>query len=518
MTQTDKLSWRSVKFGVAKVFALFLTLVLVLGAFSLWQLSAVNRVSLEIRDRWLQSTRVLGDLNNYTSDARAAEAGWILARNRGERIGAYQQIKDLDRQIAQSDRDYRNIAHDAQEWAAYARFVSAWGRYQQQLRLILDAPPGREGRVVGLYMTSSGKAYDAASDALGVLTAQTVRRASQVNERAMATYNGARVLIVLVILIAAVSLLEAIRYIGRYITSPILSLAARMRSLAANDMSVEIQGAERPDEIGEMARAVAVFKHNAVELAQSRRGLVQQASMLEERLEAEQALTSLQRNFVSMASHEFRTPLTIIDGQAQRIIATLPRAGGPDAIAERAGRIRKAVQQMTHTIEHLLEAARLFDGEPTLYFHPMELEGAVLVKEACSFQREISPTAQIEEDVVGDGLRLNGDPRLLRQAIGNLISNAVKYSPDGGRVIVGARRLAEGVEFYVADSGIGIPDADKERIFERYHRGANVSGIVGTGIGLYFAKLVAEMHGGAIKVESREGKGAKFMLCIPSAG
>ncbi|MGC1304023.1 MAG: ATP-binding protein [Caulobacteraceae bacterium] len=110
----------------------------------------------------------------------------------------------------------------------------------------------------GEDMDGSWRAYSAASDALGMLTASTVAHAAQVNNRAMATYESAR--IVIVIAVAGVSLLGAVRYISRHITGPILSLAARMRSLAANDMSVEIDGVKRND----LRQALSNLISNAV--------------------------------------------------------------------------------------------------------------------------------------------------------------------------------------------------------------------------------------------------------------
>jgi signal transduction histidine kinase len=97
----------------------------------------------------------------------------------------------------------------------------------------------------------------------------------------------------------------------------------------------------------------------------------------------------------------------------------------------------------------------------------------------------------------------------------NLLSNAVKYSPDGGPIDIGAEVAAEQVVVTIADHGIGIPASDLDRLFERYHRGSNVSGIVGTGVGLYLVKMVVDLHGGSIAVESREGEGARFTVRLP---
>ena len=140
---------------------------------------------------------------------------------------------------------------------------------------------------------------------------------------------------------------------------------------------VYIPGVERSDDIGEMARAVVVFRDNVIDLAINQRALANEASLLAEKLAAEQRLTQLQRNFGSMASHEFRTPLTTIDGHAQRLINAKDRLG-PDDVVERAQKIRGAVLRITSVIENLIDSSRLIEGDAELYFHPAEIDlGAV---------------------------------------------------------------------------------------------------------------------------------------------
>ena len=96
------------------------------------------------------------------------------------------------------------------------------------------------------------------------------------------------------------------------------------------------------------------------------------------------------------------------------------------------------------------------------------------------------------------------------------MSNAVKYSPGGGAIEVEAPRArADEVVVAVADRGIGIPPSDLDRLFERYHRGSNVSGIVGTGVGLYLVKMAVELHHGRVEVESKEGEGSRFTIRLP---
>jgi signal transduction histidine kinase len=263
-----------------------------------------------------------------------------------------------------------------------------------------------------------------------------------------------------------------------------------------------------------MARAAVVFRNNAIELMRSQRVLAQQASILEEKLAQEQQLALLQRNFVSMASHEFRTPLTIIDGHAQRLIKLKNRMG-TDEINERAGKVRGAVLRITHLIDNLLNTSRLFDGGAALYFSPEDIDVAALLHEVSQLHREIAPGSQIKEKWGTAPLQMIGDPKLLFQVFSNLLSNAIKYSPNGGPIEISAEIHSAHIVVAIEDHGIGIPAKDLDQLFKRYHRGSNVSGIVGTGVGLYLVKMVVDLHGGSVAVDSQEGQGSRFMLRLP---
>ncbi len=334
------------------------------------------------------------------------------------------------------------------------------------------------------------------------------------SDRFAAAYRQAFWLIGLAMAIAGVMVAAALLYIRRSISAPLLTLADRMHRLAVNDTDIDIPDTGRGDEIGEMARAAVVFRNNAIELMRSQRVLARQAAMLEEQLAQEQRLALLQRNFVSMASHEFRTPLTIIDGHAQRLIKMRDRIA-TDEIGERAGKVRSAVLRLTHLIDNLLNSSRLIDGGAGLYFHPAEIEVAALLREVCQLHREMAPGSRIEERFGAAPLQMVGDPKLLFHVFSNLLSNAVKYSPGGGAIEAAAGVAADEVVVVIADRGIGIPASDLDRLFQRYHRGSNVSGIVGTGVGLYLVKMVVDLHGGRIEVESTEGAGSRFTVRLP---
>ena len=478
-------------------------------------MSNFNLLSADVAERWLPTTRALGDLSNYTSDFRAIEGSNLLSSDASETAATEREMAKLDRSIAEAERGFERIRHEAAEDGLYARFKQRWNEYREIVNRMLVLSRGdRKAEAQAVYAGSSRAAYEAASDTLSKLTDKAVANARLASDRLAVAYRQAFWFILLSMAIAAVMVVAALIHVSRSISAPLLHLADRMRRLAANDTEITISETGRRDEIGEMAQAAVVFRNNAIELMRSQRTLARQAAMLEEQLAQEQRLALLQRNFVSMASHEFRTPLTIIDGHAQRLIKTkdtLP----PAEIGERAGKIRAAVLRLTHLIDNLLNSARLFDGGATLYFHPAEMDMAALLREVCQLHREMVPGAEIAERLSSAAMPMIGDAKLLYQLFSNLLSNAVKYSPGGGAIEVEAEVRADEIVVAVADRGIGIPANDLERLFERYHRGGNVSGIVGTGVGLYLVKMVADLHRGRVEVTSAEGAGSRFTVHLP---
>src|SRR6516165_8200376 len=506
---------RSIRFHLTLVFLFFFLLVVILGLFSISRLSNFNSLSANIAELWLPNTRVLGDLGNFTTDFRAIAGSNLLSSESSQIAATEKEMEELDRSIAQAERSYEQIRHDAAENELYAQFKERWNDYRKTVNEMLElSRTNRKAEAITIYMTSSRSAYTAASDTLGLLTDHAVTNAKVASARLAVAYRHALWLIALAMGIAGVMVVAALFYISRSISTPLLQLAVRMHRLAVNDTDIGIAGTERRDEIGEMARAAVVFRNNAIELMRSQRVLAQQASMLEEKLAQEQRLALLQRNFVSMASHEFRTPLTIIDGHAQRLIKLKDRMP-TDEINERAGKVRGAVLRITHLIENLLNTSRLFDGGAGLYFHLEEIDIAALLHEVSQLHREMVPRSHIVEQFGAAPLRMTGDPKLLFQVFSNLLSNAIKYSPDGGPIEISAAMESDEVVVNIADRGIGIPEQDRDRLFERYHRGSNVSGIVGTGVGLYLVKMVVDLHGGGIEVESKEGEGSRFTVRLP---
>jgi two-component system OmpR family sensor kinase len=507
----------SIRARLSLVFLFLFLLVIVLGLEGLRSLSYVNDAAAQIRVRWLPSTRALGDLNNFTTDFPAAETAMLRAGSASERATIEQQMADLDRGIAAAQIAYRQIRHDATENDMYTRFELRWSEYRSIVARSQSVPPGAAG-AGGAYIIEKEpeSAYDAASDLLGMLTERNLASAREASERSDLVYAQARKRIVFTIFLAGLLVAGAMVHVTRSISAPLVGLAERMHRLAASETGIDVAGTRRHDEIGEMARAVVVFRNNAIDLAKNRHTLAMQAALLQEKLAEEQRLTSLQRNFVAMASHEFRTPLAIIDGHTQRLISMRDRLTAHE-LAERARKIRSMVRRMTQLIDNLIGSARLIDAHIDLYYHPTRVDLTALLREVSQLQRELSPDAQIVEPAEAPRFVVYGDASLLCQLFTNLLSNAVKYSPDGGLIQITAAQDGTRIAVVIEDHGIGIPEPDRERVFERYFRGSNTSGIVGSGVGLQLVRTIVDLHNGSIALDTREGEGSRFTIRLPAS-
>lgn len=241
-------------------------------------------------------------------------------------------------------------------------------------------------------------------------------------------------------------------------------------------------------------------------------GYKQAAKALQSALDRERETTNAYRSFVSMVSHQFRTPLAILDSSAQRILRRGPNVS-PEELASRVQKIRNATSRLTRLVESVLNAARLDAGRIEL--NPTSCNLVDLVLDICERQRDVSPHADIRFEAPETSVQVYCDSTLIEQVVINLLSNAIKYS--GDTPVVELKIWMDGARAYcsVRDWGIGIPADEVPKIFDRFYRARTASGIAGTGIGLNFAQKIMHMHGGEIQVESYEAAGSLFTFDLP---
>lgn len=230
-------------------------------------------------------------------------------------------------------------------------------------------------------------------------------------------------------------------------------------------------------------------------------------------LAQEKELGELKSNFISMVSHEFRTPLEVIVSSADILNRYLDRL----TPAERASHlqfIQSSVQRMAGMMEDVLLLGRFEGGR--LQCQPDDLHLTAWCRRLLDEMRSATGgqcPLQAHLDLAEPMVR--ADEKLLRHILTNLISNAVKYSPPGSPVQFRVWREQNHAVFGVADAGRGIPAGDLPKIFEAFHRAANVGQIPGTGLGLVIVKRGVELHGGQISVSSEEGQGTTFTVRLP---
>jgi PAS domain S-box-containing protein len=226
-----------------------------------------------------------------------------------------------------------------------------------------------------------------------------------------------------------------------------------------------------------------------------------------------QELAELKSRFSSMVSHEFRTPLAVIRASVDILDAYEDRLS-PEKRQNNLQKIKKQVSNLTRLMDDILVITKA--EIIAMVCEPIPLDylafAQTLIEE---LEASSANPLQIDWSYTGDWRQLWGDERLLRQILQNLLSNALKYNTEGGRVRLSMSVLDESLEFIIQDEGIGIPEASQAHLFEAFHRASNVGTIQGTGLGLVIVKRAVDAWQGQIEFKSYEGHGTVFKVNLP---
>lgn len=245
---------------------------------------------------------------------------------------------------------------------------------------------------------------------------------------------------------------------------------------------------------------------------------MQKTELSYRRHEAEQALlkeqeaSNLQKQFISMVSHEFRTPLTIVDGNAQ----ILERRGDQLPMEETKRRlhtIRSAVSRLVNMMEAVLSSNMLRTGTLDLDFEIFDLKS--LAYTLCDEQKGLSRDHSIICDVEKLPVEVYLDRKVITLVLTNLISNAVKYTRDAPDIRISGHIDNNDIVIRVSDNGVGIPKDELDQVFNRFYRATTSEGVQGSGVGLSLVQELVHLHKGTVKVESTVGKGTIFEVRLP---
>ena len=334
---------------------------------------------------------------------------------------------------------------------------------------------------------------------LGTENARSQQRIADANGIArraeIAGIAGLAASIVLVLLFGA--------WVARAVARPVRRAADAATDVAAGDFEVRLP--ERG--VGEIAALGVAFNSMTRSLEESRKAVLQQNEQL-------QASERHKSDLISMVSHELRTPLSSVLGFTRLL---LDRDFGQEEQRRYLQIVDTEARRLASLAEDFLDVRLLEEGRFDLDVEPVDL--VTLVREQVLLFFGTTREHHLELDLPLASVVVDADRDRLAQVIGNLFSNAIKYSPDGGSIEVRLRIERATARLSVTDEGVGIPREHQERIFEKFFRGGAVAaGIGGTGLGLAVAREIVEAHGGEIGFRSTEGIGSTFWLRLPLSG
>jgi PAS domain S-box-containing protein len=227
-------------------------------------------------------------------------------------------------------------------------------------------------------------------------------------------------------------------------------------------------------------------------------------------LEAQTELTRMKSDFVTMASHEFRTPLTTIQSSSF-ILAKYAATEFQEKVGKQLGRVRSAINNITMILDEFLSLTKIEEGE--IEVHPKVLNLKEYLSSVChNFEDYAKPGQNIIYQHEGPD-NIHADQSLLGNIMDNLLSNAIKYSPENSTIYV-TSHVNEQIFLTVKDQGIGIPEEDQKHLFERFFRASNAGNVQGTGLGLHILKRYIDFLNGTIQVKSEVGKGSAFKIIL----
>lgn len=232
-------------------------------------------------------------------------------------------------------------------------------------------------------------------------------------------------------------------------------------------------------------------------------------------------LERMRQDFVANASHELKTPLTVIKSNVEALIDGA--ADDPDAREAFLQQVAHEADRLEELIKDMLSLARIESGELGLELHPVPLDRAIIdCLERHQARAEIKTLTLVEKPpaAADPDVAALADPDALRQVLDNLVDNAIKYTPNGGRITARWNATTDRVWFEIEDTGVGIPERDLPRVFERFYRvdRARSREVGGTGLGLAIVKHLVQAMKGQVTVRSQLGKGTTFKVALPRAG
>jgi signal transduction histidine kinase len=285
--------------------------------------------------------------------------------------------------------------------------------------------------------------------------------------------------------------LVMVRFLARGMTSPLRDMAVAAQAMARGDYGKRVTATSR-DEVGELARA---FNRMAADLAEVDR---------------------MRRDLIANVSHELRTPISALQAVLENLIDEVEN---PDPAALQV--MLEQVKRLGRLVSQLLDLSKLESGAVPLQrerFPARAVLERAVTESKLRAQKQAGSDVELTIDIMPDDLQIDADPERIQQVITNLVDNALRHSPEGGRVLVRAARSSSDVTIEVVDEGPGIAPFEAARVFERFYRSdaARSSSDGGSGLGLAIARWIVDLHGGEITVDNQRTRGCRMVIQLPA--
>jgi signal transduction histidine kinase len=465
------------------------------AAYAISKLSELTDIARTLKTRDAEASLALGSLQKALGQVQSASRLFVAVYGDVDPRQQRDIRTQFDGGIAAADSQVAKL-HETGYGAPASGVTARWKDVraglvrQEALALRGDtASAGGIGRkVVEPGLDEIVRALNPLGRAIGDQSGHQVELAEQLADKGGTTVLGALAAALLVSLTIGALL-------TRSLLRPVHELQRGMARVAEGDLEPDVQiPRDRADELGDLSRS---FERMTAQLAE---------------------LDRLKAEFVSVASHEIKTPLSVIRGYVSLLIDGIYGELN-DQQKKTLQAVSDQTDRLTRLVHRLLDVSRFEAGGGRLELREVEplpfLEDLTAGFHVLAMQNDIDFEVRVDDDVPR---AIVADPERLNEVLGNLLSNAFKFTPKGGRITVRAARQGDGLAVEVEDTGVGIPADKLPKIFEKFFQVENEAQprSVGSGLGLAIAREIMEAHGGTIGAESEVGRGTRFRVALPA--
>ncbi|VVE56001.1 integral membrane sensor signal transduction histidine kinase [Pandoraea communis] len=481
------------------------------------KVDASQRRAIEAERTQIEHLSVLEELNDYISDFRTVESEALAPMSPKALADTRAAAAEFDDKIKTASERYQKVLVHDEFRLAFSKFQTQWAQYRRASNQVFQlAQSGKLNDAAKLYRGESNNKYTQANSTFGSLVFRSTEALiKEVEAKNKAARNR---LLQIDGLIAAMIILTLLCLV--YVDTAILKPLTRLIRMSGNAVSgkekLRLPWLARGDEIGTLSRSLAKFQESTSSLVRNQKLATAKNTILQRALANEERLNNFQKTFRSMATHEFRTLLNVIDGHAQRLLS--PRNEETDS-SPRYTKIREAVAKLNHLIQNWLDAAQSASLDDPKFGKRAELSLVALLEDVRGVGSDMFPNATITVQAPqGLDSRMIGDSNVLFHAFINLISNATKYTMVAPAIDIGVSDTGRALCVVLRDNGTGIPEDELREIFQMSFRSRSNAVLEdGSGVGLAVVHAAIEFHKGTIDVTSQVGVGTTFTITLPKS-